>query len=247
MFYLRVELKKSTISIPVKTFNMSKVYAIAMMALGAGLASFMHYCWTTRQPAHEIVDSTIVLNKIEAVSKLVTAEGHYVNVYRFEDYQWMNAWPFRKEALVKVKLKALVGLDLKKMKIVPDEVTRTFYIDSLPPVEPIAIDPVIEFLDMDNSVFNAYGIEELNRIQRTVRRLTDEAVRNGGGKPKNLLEEKFFEQYAAEIEDFFVPLLEKAREEGNKQLVLIETLAQAAGWKVVYRPANRAKPLESKT
>ncbi len=225
---------------------MKKVYPyLIMFVFGAGAiwALQSHFPWNAVPQTS--ISSSVVLERIEAVSKLVTAEGHYANVYHYDDHYWMDVWPFRKQATVRVKLKALVGLDLKRMKITPDEATKTFRIDSIPDVEPIAIDPEVEYFDLQNGLFNSFGKEDLNRIQRAVRELSLDAIRNGDDRPQNDIDSLFRTQYATEMNGFFLPLIQKAREEGVRHLELIESLADAAGWKVQYGSSNRLVPESS--
>lgn len=218
---------------------------IVLLVLGAVLALVaQHFFFQNKGGSNTTIESTIVLEKIQMVSKLVTAEGEYSNVYHVEDYKWFNMGPFRKQATIRVKLRALVGINLEKIKITPDEATKTFYIDSIPEVEPIAIDPEVEYYDMSEGLFNGFDKNDLNKINKVVRQMTTDAIRLGDKRPKNMLDSLLRERYTQEMNGFFEPLLEKARAQGVQQLSLIDFVATTAGWKVVYvQPQYQKQPI----
>jgi hypothetical protein len=174
--------KQSTIAFKIWTY----VSLILLgMIIGASLYAFIV------RPAQSFrsIDSTIILDRIKSVSKLVTTEGYYSNVYHMENYRWVNLYPFKKQVTFKVKLKALVGVDLTKMVVTPDEQNKVIYIENVPEVEPIAIDPIIEFFDMSNGMFNDFDKEDLNEINSIVRNMSIMAIKNENKESKNQVED----------------------------------------------------------
>lgn len=216
------------------------LYSIVLVVLGIAFGVMLDRYVLQGGSHNTTIDSNVVLERIRSVSKLVTVEGEYSNVYNIDDYKWFNFGPFRKTATIKVQLKALVGIDLSKMRITADDARKTFIIDSIPDVEPIGIDPRVEYYDMDNGLFNSFQKEDLNRINDMVRGLATDAIKYGDKAPVNQLDSLLHTAGRKELNGFFVPLIVRARQEGRKSLQLIEFLANAAGWKVEYKQSQFA-------
>lgn len=187
------------------------------------------------------VDYNIVLEQIRSVSKLVTVEGEYSNVYNWDNYWMFDFGPFKKSAIVRVNARVSLGYDLQKMKIraVPEE--KKFIVDSLPDVSVIAIDPNVTFYDMQQGLFNSFDKNEINEIQSLVRKSFNDAIYNTQSPtPANGLKEPI---PAGEVNNFVKPLIERARQEGLKNLNLINFIADNAGWTVEYKtPTNTQTP-----
>jgi hypothetical protein len=134
-----------------------------------------------------------------------------------------------------VKLKALVGIDLSKIIITPDEGTKTLYIENIPDVEPIAIDPRIEFFDISEGMFNSFDKNDLNEINNAVRNMCTEAITYENNNPKTKLDSILRERYSEELDGFFLPLVDNARQEANKHIDFIKNFASLGGWSVVIK------------
>jgi len=76
--------------------------------------------------------STVLLNRIEKVMKLVTVEGHMSEVYSYKDHITFDFSPFRKKALIRVNAKASIGYDFDKVKLTIDQESKTITIDDFP-------------------------------------------------------------------------------------------------------------------
>jgi hypothetical protein len=189
----------------------------------------------SNEESNRTIESTIVLEKIESVSKLVTTEGYYSNIYKIEDYYWFDFAPFKKSIIIRVKLKALVGVDLSKINIVPDELNKTFYIENVPGVEPIAIDQSVEYYDVDEGMFNGFNKDDLNEINRAIRSLTEKAIMGTDVGPKSSMDSLIRLNYSEELNGFFIPLVDNAKKEAKRQIGLIDYIANISGWKVVYK------------
>lgn len=196
------------------------------------------YFLTPKNNSEKNISSTIILNKIESVSKLVTTEGYYSNIYNIEDYYWFNMFPFKKSMIIKVNLKALVGIDLSKIKLIPNEYTKQIHITNIPDVEPIALDPQVEYYDIQEGLFNSFNKEDLNNINTIIRDMSEDAIMYGDEKPKNQLDSIIRHNYGNELNGFFIPLINNARVEAKKQLEIIEFIANLGGWQVVFENQN---------
>ena len=181
----------------------------------------------------QVIESYIVLEQIKNVSKLVTTEGTYSNIYKISDHYWIDFFPFRKQLIVKVKLKALVGVDLSKIKITTDDKNKVLYLDSIPDVEAISLDPEIHYYDMTQGWFNSFEEEDLNQINSMIRELSLKAIENQD-KPMNILEKSIADQFSAELNGFFIPLVSSAKIQVGKQLSMIKELGKTMGWDIRY-------------
>jgi hypothetical protein len=193
-----------------------------------------HFLSSNKVEHIQTVDSTVILEKIETVSKMVTAEGTYSNIYHIEDYYWMNIYPFKKQATIKVSIKALVGVDLSKMVINIDEKKKVIYLDNIPDVEPIGLDTRVDYFDMSEGTFNQFNKDDLNKINNMVRTLSEDAIDFCKSDSLDNKTKIFLNVYSGELNGFFKPLVKTAREQAYKQIMLIEFIARLTGWEVMY-------------
>ena len=63
-------------------------------------------------------DATVLIEKIQTATKLITMEGYFSEIYDYSDYYGYDLSVFRKKALIRVKAKVSVGFDLEKMKFI---------------------------------------------------------------------------------------------------------------------------------
>jgi Protein of unknown function (DUF4230) len=163
------------------------------------------------EPKEKLVsqeDATVLLEKIKTVSKLVTVEGYFSELYNYKDY-WTYDWSiFRKKALLRVKARVSAGYDLSNMKIdmLPDQ--KRIIITRIPK-EPqiIAIDHSIDYYDISEGSFNSFSESDYNKLNRNAR--------------------DFIEKKAKESD-----LLPRARTQGLQILDLIRFMGENAGWTV---------------
>jgi hypothetical protein len=205
-----------------------------LLMVGSFVLGMFIYSLFEANKNNRVIESYIVLEQIRNVSKLVTTEGTYSNIYRIGDYYWVKLFPFQKELIVKVKLKALVGVDLSKVKVTTDEKNKVLYLDSIPDVEAISLDPEVHYFNMDNGFFNSFNEEDLNQLNMVIRQLSLNAIEHSDYKPKNRVEELVAESFSAELNGFFIPLVSSAKIQVGKQLSMIKELGKTMGWDVRY-------------
>jgi len=155
------------------------------------------------------VDSTVVLEKLKKVLKLVTVEGNYSELMEYEDYKLLDIWGLRKKAIIKVNGKVLVGFDLEKVEVDVDEKARVIRIKRLPAPQILAVDTDLSYYDIEEGVFNSFSEEELTAL---------------GTKAKHLIRTK-----AAENK-----LIEEANASLIDNLDIITLTAKAQGWEIRY-------------
>ena len=156
--------------------------------------------------------ATVLLEKIEEVSKLVSVEGQFSEVYDFKEYKSYDISMFRKKALVRVKAKVSAGYDLSKMAVHSDEATQTIRISNIPKIEILSIDHNLDYYDISEGTFNKFSEEDLNKI--------------------NVRAKEFIESTAQESR-----LMEDARLQGNQVFELIRILVENSGWNLIIEDA----------
>src|SRR4028119_1639125 len=90
----------------------------------------------TKESSHTVVES------IRKVFKIVFAEGHFNELYNFEETKKLFGFiPSTKRALVVIKAKVLVGYDFEKCVWEIDEINQKIKMIAFPEPEIISIEP----------------------------------------------------------------------------------------------------------
>lgn len=111
-------------------------------------------------------DSHTVVESIRKVFKIVFAEGHFNELYNFEETKKLFGFiPSTKRALVIIKAKVLVGYDFEKCVWDIDEANQKIKMISFPEPEILSIEPDYLYYNFDEGIFNLLGRDDLTRIQ----------------------------------------------------------------------------------
>ena len=166
-----------------------------------------YYTW---QEVKVQEQSQVLLEKVKNVYKLVTTEGHFSEVYDYQDYWGYDLSLFRKKALIRVKAKVSIGYDLDKMNIeaFPDE--KKIVISELPKPSIIAVDHALDYYDISEGTFNSFSKDDYNQL-------------NANAK-------QFIIEKAQESD-----LLDSAKKQGNQALEMMRFMIENSGWKLVYK------------
>lgn len=111
-------------------------------------------------------NSHTVVESIRKVFKIVFAEGHFNELYNFEETKKLFGFiPSTKRALVVIKAKVLVGYDFEKCVWEIDELNQKIKMISFPEPEILSIEPDYLYYNFDEGIFNLLGRADLTRIQ----------------------------------------------------------------------------------
>ena len=137
---------------------------IAVFLLGFLIAKLWY---EKREINHQQEEIQVVVNSIQNLSKLVVSEGTFSEVYNYSDSKkyFYDFLSFDKKAIVTVNAKVEVGYDLSKLDIQIDSVAKKIIINKIPQEE-ILISPDVKYFDLQQSQFNAFSKEELNKINQ---------------------------------------------------------------------------------
>lgn len=111
-------------------------------------------------------ESTVLLERIEKVFKVVLAEGHFSEIHDYTDRKdlFMGLKAGSKKALIVTKAKVLVGYDFSKVLIRWEDGERRMVIESLPEPEILSIDSDYNIYDIDQGMFNRFNKEEYTKL-----------------------------------------------------------------------------------
>ncbi len=179
---------------------------VAMMILFASGYFFSQWL-QLRQAEKNQISSEVILSRIKEVSKLVTVEGYFSEMYNYKNYYNLDWSIFTKKALVRVKAKVSMGVDLSKINIKFDNVNKVILLDKMPEPELISLDHDIDYYDITEGTFNSFSPEDFNKI-------------NSDAK-------EYIRKVAMKSE-----LPQRAKLQSQKSIETIKLIAEAAGWKV---------------
>lgn len=112
-------------------------------------------------------DVQVMIQSIENMSKLIVSEGTFSEVYNYQDAKkyFYDTFEFKKSVIVTVNAKVQVLFDLNEMDVEIDSIHKKIIIKSIPKEEIIII-PQVKYFDLQQSTFNTFDKEELNKINK---------------------------------------------------------------------------------
>jgi hypothetical protein len=160
--------------------NNTSMFNLLFLALGvAGGLAGAYFLFGKKLGKGDIekISSSTVVQKIERVFKVVSAEGHFSELFDYTQTEHLFSFiPSTKKALIIVNAKVLMGFDFKKLKISVDETTQKVTIDSFPKPEILSIEPELKYYNLENGLFNKFNNEDLTKLQVEAKQKIAEAV-----------------------------------------------------------------------
>ncbi|MDT0605807.1 DUF4230 domain-containing protein [Croceitalea rosinachiae] len=201
----------------------SMIEALLGLILGAILMYWV-YSMFAKKKKRELTEhqSTVILDKIKRVCKLVSVEGDFAEIYRYENIKdgFMSILSSKKKALVVINAKAQIGYDLKKLKLSADNEKKRIILTEFPEPEILSIEPDIQFYDIKNGLFNSFSPDDLTKLNQNAKEHIREKIPESG-------------------------LIDTAKKEALEAVFLIENIVETIGWKLDYSAleiSNSKKP-----
>lgn len=162
------------------------------------------------EAAHERTDSTVLLERIRPVLKLVTVEGDFSELYVYQKgetrYEWLNSFtPFQKKAILRVKGRASVGYDLEQLGLEVDESSFTVRLKELGAPTLLSLEHDVDYFNMEEGSFSRFTAGDHTRIQREAKGLIRDQVAKSG-------------------------LYSEAEKRRGEMLTIVKALVEQAGW-----------------
>jgi Protein of unknown function (DUF4230) len=179
---------------------------LALLLFGLIIGIILTKLYYTRQ-TERVVESSVLLEQIKTVTKVITVEGHFSELMTQNSYQGNFGFLWDKKAIVQVRAKVSAGYDLNRMQLVIDESTHTLRMKNLPKAEILSIDQQLSYYDINEGLFESFTAQDYTQIQADARRKIEEAAQRSN-------------------------LLQSAENQGNTLVKSIVQMAEQAGYKV---------------
>ncbi len=187
----------------------SKIGYFLAITFALALGIYIARWWYAQEQPQRKEEAQVLLEHVKTVTKLVTVEGFFSEIYSETDTKSYYVFSSTKKILIKVKAKVSAGYDLSQMRIDADAQTKTLKIANLPPPSIISIEPEISYYDIENGVFNAFTTDDYTRLnKKAVDTIRSQAMQG--------------------------EFINSVKKQGLKNFDALESLAQSMGWKVVY-------------
>lgn len=182
------------------------------LALGA-VVTYWVYTIFRKKKSKERTEhqSTVLLEKIRSVCKLVSVEGEFAEIYKYENIKeyFMSLVGSKKKALLIINAKVQIGYDLKKVELTADNESKKIIMRKFPQPEILSIEPDIQFYDIRSGMFNFFSSDDLTLLNKEAKQHIREKVPGSG-------------------------LMETAGREALQAVLLIEKIVETIGWKLDY-------------
>jgi hypothetical protein len=165
--------------------------------------------------------STVLLDKIRSVCKLVSVEGDFAEIYHYENTKdsFMSLFRSKKKALIVVKAQAHIGYDLAKLDLSADIQNKRIILRNFPEPEVLSIEPDLQFYDIKNGLFNSFSPNDLTNLNQEAKEHIKQKIPESG-------------------------LMETARKEALQAVLVVEKIVETIGWTLDYSAleiSNREK------
>jgi Protein of unknown function (DUF4230) len=200
------------------------------LAIG-GIAAWQIFNWMygkkLRNKSEDIrVESTVLLERIEKVFKVVLAEGYFTEIYDHNSKKdVLGLFQLNNKALVVAKAKVSVGFDFAKMKFNRDNTERKLVIEEFAPAEILSIDTDYKFYDINQAIFTKFNNEDYTSILAEAKRMMVEKAQDSDLPQIAANQVKVMVKQLADSMNWEVDMksFEKAR---SKQTLLAETVPE---------------------
>lgn len=142
-------------------------FLILGLILGALLVIILNKDRKDAAPTLKTESSHTVMESMQKVFKIVTAEGHFNEIYDYkETSKLLKFIPSTKKALVIIKGKVHLGYDFAKAKWEIDEDNKKIKLIHFPEPELLSLDTDYEYYNIEEQFYNLFSKEDLANIQR---------------------------------------------------------------------------------
>ncbi len=194
---------------------------LVAIAIG-GIASWQIFNWMYGKKLRDNKDqlrqeSTLLLERIEKVFKVVVAEGYFTEIYDHNSKkEFLGFFNVNKKALVISRAKVSVGFDFGRMKVRRDDASRKLIIEEFPQAEVLSIDTDYKFYDIDHGWLNKFNHDDYTFILN---------------EAKKVMQDKALTSDLPKV--------------ANRQVgLMMNQLAASMNWEVVYKQLPQSKTKE---
>ncbi len=182
------------------------------IVLGLVLGAILMY-WFRQRKNKELTkhQSTVLLEKIKSVCKLISVQGDFSEIYHYENTKarFLSLVNSKKKALIVIKAKAQIGYDLKKVKIEANNSSKTIVLTNFPAPEILSVEQDLEFYDIKNGLFNSFTPDDLTSLNKEAKEYIKEKIPESG-------------------------LMDTANKEALEAILLVQKIVETIGWKLNF-------------
>ncbi|MDO5510721.1 MAG: DUF4230 domain-containing protein [Weeksellaceae bacterium] len=150
---------------PNTTAMMISLLSLGLL-LGATLVYLLAQDKKAATPTLVKESSHTIMESMQKVFKIVTAEGHFSEIYDYAETRRLFSFiPTTKKALVVIKGKAQLGFDFSKCKWEINENKREVKLVEFPPPEVLSLETDYQYYNIEEQFYNLFSKEDLARIQ----------------------------------------------------------------------------------
>jgi len=192
---------------------MDSIIEVFMGLILGAIAMYWLFTLFGKKKSKELTEhqSTVLLEKIKSVCKLISVEGDFAEIYKYENTKehFMSLVSSKKKALIVINAKAQIGYNLQKIFMHADNEKKKIILTNFPEPEVISIEPELEFYDIQNGLFNTFTPNDLTSLNKEAKKHILEKIPESG-------------------------LMDTARREALEAVLLIEKIVETIGWKLDY-------------
>ena len=159
----------------------SGILILVMLLLGLVLGGVIAFLASGSLKAQAPIineSSHTIAESMRKVFKVVSAEGHFNEIYNYEETnKLLNFIPTKKKALVIVQAKVLVGYDFEKFKWEVDEQNRKVKLLNFPAPEILSTETDYKYYNIEEQFFNLFSKDDLAKIQQNGKKQVIEAAK----------------------------------------------------------------------
>lgn len=162
--------------------------------------------------------STILMEKIRKVWKLITVEGEFAEIYHYENTKerFMNMVSSKKRAILLINAKAYVGFDMSRIRMEAITDKKVIKLTDFPDPEVLSLETDLKYYDKKDGLFNKFDSSDLTEVNSEAKKHVLDKIPESG-------------------------LLETARSEALEAVLLVQNIVETIGWTLDYQDLLLAK------
>ncbi len=161
--------------------SVNSIMILLMLLLGlilGGVITFLASKKLVSEPSVITESSHTIAESMRKVFKVVSAEGHFNEIYNYEETtKLFNFIPSKKKALVIVQAKVLVGYDFEKFQWEVDEKNRKVRLLNFPAPEILSTETDYKYYNIEEQFFNLFSKDDLAKVQQNSKQQVIEAAK----------------------------------------------------------------------
>jgi len=162
--------------------------------------------------------SSILMEKIRKVWKLITVEGEFAEIYHYENTKerFMSMVSSKKRAILLINAKAYVGFDLSRIRMEAITEKKVIKLTDFPDPEVLSLETDLRYYDKKEGLFNKFDSSDLTEVNAKAKEHVLEKIPESG-------------------------LLETAKSEALEAVLLVQNIVETIGWTLDYQDLLLAK------